>query len=132
MLILGIETSCDDTGAAVYDAAAGKVLSSSLYSQTKLHELYGGVVPEIASRSQLEKIDVIIQHALAQAQVSLEAIDAIAVTSRPGLVGSLLVGVCFAKGLAWAANKKIFAIDHLEGHIFSAFLQKDYSVNKGI
>ena len=129
MLILGIETSCDETGAAVFDTAAQKILSHALYSQQR-HELYGGVVPEIGSRSQLEKIDVIIQQALADAHVTLEQIDAFAVTNRPGLVGSLLVGVCFAKGMAWALNKKIIGIDHLEGHVFSTFLKNDGTVNQ--
>ena len=102
--ILGIETSCDETAAAVYDAEKKQLLSSFLYSQIALHEEYGGVVPEIASRSHLEKIAGIVDHALQQAECTIEDIDAIAVTNRPGLVGSLLVGVCFAKALAWAHN----------------------------
>lgn len=130
MLILGIETSCDETGAAVFDAAAPKMLSNALFSQIKLHEMYGGVVPEIASRSQLEKIDIIVQLALTQAGVTIDQIDTIAVTNRPGLAGSLLVGICFAKGIAWSLGKKIIGVDHLEGHMFSAFLQPDGSVNK--
>lgn len=132
MLILGIETSCDETGAAVYDFAAKKVLSNALFSQIPLHQMYGGVVPEIASRSQLEKIDVIVAHALASADVTLEQIDTIAVTRAPGLVGSLLVGVCFAKGMAWALDKKIIGVNHHEGHLFSAFLQPDGHVRTDI
>lgn len=132
MLILGIETSCDETGAAVYDTAAQKLLSHSLFSQIQLHEIYGGVVPEIASRSQLEKIDIIIDYALKKASIAINDIDAIAVTNRPGLVGSLLVGVCFAKSIAWSLNKKIIGIDHLEGHIFSPFIAQDFSLNKAI
>jgi len=131
MLILGIETSCDDTGVAVFDTAAQKILSSSLFSQIA-HRIYGGVVPEISSRSQLEKINGVIAHALDSANVTINDIDTIAVTNRPGLVGSLLVGVCFAKGMAWALNKKIIGIDHLEGHMFSAFLQPDGHVNQDI
>ncbi len=132
MLILGIETSCDETGAAVYDTAAKKILSNVLFSQIALHEQYGGVVPEIASRSQLEKINPIIERALHDAGLTIHDIDAIAVTNKPGLVGSLLVGVCFAKGLAWALQKKIIAVDHLEAHIFSPFLQNDCSINNDI
>ena len=132
MLILGIDTSCDETGAAVFDTAAQKLLSHALFSQIDLHELYGGVVPEIASRSQLEKIDIIIAHALQKAGISATQLEGIAVTNRPGLVGSLLVGVCFAKGMAWALGKKIMGVDHLEGHIFSSFLQADGAVNQKI
>lgn len=121
-LILGIETSCDETAAAVYSASDG-LLSNTLFSQTELHKLFGGVVPELASRSQLEKITPIVHTALEQAQISLADISVIAVTNRPGLPGSLLVGVCFAKALAWGADKKIIGINHLEGHAFSSFLE---------
>ena len=131
-LILGIETSCDETGAAVFDTGQKKILSNALFSQITLHEMYGGVVPEIASRSQLEKIDVIVASALEQAGVSLNDLDVIAVTNRPGLAGSLLVGVCFAKALAWSAHKKFIGINHLEGHIFSSFLKPDSSVDDTI
>lgn len=128
MLILGIETSCDETGVAVFDTARQLMLSNVLFSQIALHEMYGGVVPEIASRSQLEKMQPLVDLALENAGISLEAIDVLAVTSKPGLIGSLLVGVCYAKGVAWAANKKIVGINHLEGHIFSTFLKPDHSV----
>lgn len=131
-LILGIETSCDETGAAVFDTAAQKILSSTLFSQIQYHEKYGGVVPEIASRSQLERIDIIVAEALEQAGVTVNDIDTIAVTNTPGLAGSLLVGICFAKGLAWAANKKIIGINHLEGHVFSTFLKADNTVEQSI
>lgn len=131
-LILGIETSCDETGVAVYDNSQKKLLSHALFSQISLHDIYGGVVPEIASRSQLEKINLIISTALDNAGITFDNIDVIAVTHKPGLVGSLLVGVCFAKGLAWAGNKKIIGIDHIEGHIFSSFLHDDGSVRTQI
>lgn len=131
-LILGIETSCDETGAAVFDTAAQKILSYALFSQIMYHEKYGGVVPEIASRSQLERIDIIIAEALAQANITVHDLDALAVTNTPGLAGSLLVGICFAKGMAWAANKKIIGINHLEGHVFSPFLKADNSVEQNI
>lgn len=121
--ILGIETSCDETAAAVYKE--GKVASNVLFSQIALHAQYGGVVPEIASRSHIEKIPIIIQQALDAAGETLDTIDVIAVTNKPGLPGSLLVGVCFAKALAFVKNKKIIGINHLEGHAFSASIEND-------
>lgn len=127
-IILGIESSCDETAAAVYDSEKKQLLSSSIFSQIKLHEIYGGVVPEIASRSHLEKIDAIVDSALKQSNTTLDEIDYIAVTSKPGLVGSLLVGLSFAKTLAWTKNKKIIGINHLEAHIFSSFIKKDNSI----
>lgn len=138
LTILGIETSCDETAAAVYQEGPG-VLSSALFSQIKLHQQYGGVVPEIASRSHLEKINPIITQALLEAKLShneskketkerkntaLAPIDVIAVTNKPGLPGSLLVGVCFAKSLSWVLDKPLIGIDHLEAHIFSSFLEQ--------
>ncbi len=131
-LVLGIESSCDDVGVAVYDTSSRRLLSNTLFSQMHLHEEYGGVVPEIASRAHLEKIDVVTQQALTDAGCTLEDLTSIAVTSSPGLVGSLLVGVCFAKGLAWAAGKKLIGVNHLEGHIFSSFLTKDGMVNSTV
>ncbi len=122
LIILGIETSCDETGAAVYHEKRG-ILSNALFSQTAIHKAFGGVVPEIASRSQLEKITPIVNRGLEQADVSLDDIDVIAVTNKPGLPGSLFIGVCFAKAVAWAAHKKLIGINHLEGHIFSSFLE---------
>jgi N6-L-threonylcarbamoyladenine synthase len=121
-ITLGIETSCDETAAAVYHSEKG-LLSSTLYSQIELHKNFGGVVPELASRSQLEKINPIVNEALAQAHVTLDDIDVIAVTNKPGLPGSLLVGVCFAKSLAWAKDKKLIGINHIEGHAFSTGIE---------
>ena len=121
LTILGIETSCDETGAAVYTTKDG-ILSNALYSQIDEHTLFGGVLPEQASRSQLKKITSIVRKALTDANVTMDNIDAVAVTNRPGLPGSLLVGVCFSKALAWSTNTKIIGVNHLEGHIFSAFL----------
>src|SRR5579872_1375669 len=121
-ITLGIETSCDETAAAVYHTHNG-LLSNALFSQVELHKQFGGVVPELASRSQLEKIEPIVRHALEGAHLSPPDIDVIAVTHKPGLPGSLLVGVCFAKALAWAHNKKLVGVNHLEGHAFSAFLE---------
>lgn len=121
-LILGIETSCDETAAAVYSTNDG-VKSNVLFSQIELHKKYGGVLPELASRSHLEKINPIVQAALDTAGVTLDAIDCIAVTNKPGLPGSLLVGACFAKALAWARTIPLIGVDHLEGHIFSAHIE---------
>lgn len=121
-ITLGIETSCDETAAAVYHSEKG-LLSSTLYSQIELHKNFGGVVPELASRSQLEKINPIVSEALTQACITLDDVDVIAVTNKPGLPGSLLVGVCFAKSLAWAKNKKLIGVNHLEGHAFSTGIE---------
>jgi N6-L-threonylcarbamoyladenine synthase len=122
IITLGIETSCDETGAAIYHSQQG-LLSNALFSQVELHRKFGGVMPEVASRNQLEKINPIVHAALTMANISLEQIDVVAVTNKPGLPGSLLVGVCFAKALAWAGNKKLIGVNHLEGHAFSAFLE---------
>ncbi len=118
-IILGIESSCDETGAAVYDTQKG-LLSNELYSQVDLHAWHGGVIPELASRLHMEKIGIIVQAALDKAGMTLEQIDTIAVTSKPGLPGALMIGVSYAKGLAFAENKKLIGINHLEGHVFSA------------
>ncbi len=122
-LILGIETSCDETAAAVYDSEKKVILSNEVFSQIKLHEKYGGVVPEIASRSHLEKIGFIVNRALSNINInSIDSIDCVAVTNKPGLAGALLIGLGFAKGLAWANNKKLLGVDHMEAHVFSSFI----------
>ena len=119
--ILAIETSCDETAAAVI--LDGKtVLSNCVYSQIDLHAIYGGVVPEIASRAHVEKIAVVVKAALDEAHVGFEGIDAIAVTYGPGLVGALLVGVSYAKALAAALDKPLIAVNHIEGHICANYL----------
>jgi N6-L-threonylcarbamoyladenine synthase len=120
--ILGIETSCDETAAAVYHHEKG-LCSQALFSQIALHKQFGGVIPEVASRSHIEKIAIIVRQALHEANISLQEIQAIAVTSRPGLPGSLLIGLCFAKSLAYVHNIRLIGINHLEGHIFSPFLE---------
>lgn len=122
--ILGIESSCDETAAAVY-CSDRKLLSNELYSQIDLHKKYGGVIPEIASRAHLEKIVTIVDDALEKAGLVFDDIDAVAVTTKPGLPGSLSVGTSFAKSIAWSANKKIIGINHLEGHVFSASIEND-------
>jgi N6-L-threonylcarbamoyladenine synthase len=123
-LILGIESSCDETAAAIYHPQHG-ILSSTLFSQAELHKTYGGVVPEIASRSHIEKIGPIVDEALSLANVSLADIETIGVTSTPGLSGSLLTGLCFAKGIAYGAHKKIIGVNHLQGHVYSACIEND-------
>ena len=122
--IVGIETSCDETSIAVYHTSK-KLLSLSTYTQIEIHKKFGGVIPEIASRSQLEKINPVFNDALEKAQITLEQVDVVAVTCKPGLPGSLLVGTCFAKAIAFAASKPLIGIDHIEGHTFSAFLEHD-------
>lgn len=118
MLVLGIESSCDETAAAI--TRDGKeILSSVISSQIDLHRPYGGVVPELASREHLNKIEPIVLEALKQAGIELKDIDAIAVTQGPGLVGSLLVGVCYAKALAFALDKPFIGVNHIEGHVYS-------------
>jgi len=123
-IILAIETSCDETAASVYQKGPG-IRSNVLFSQVDLHKLYGGVVPEIASRSHLEQITPIVKQALDKAQITLNNVDIIAVTRGPGLPGSLLVGVCFAKALATGTNKKLIGINHLEAHVFSSCIAQE-------
>jgi N6-L-threonylcarbamoyladenine synthase len=122
--ILGIETSCDETAAAV--VANGKIIKSSIVaSQAKLHEKYGGVVPEIASRAHIEKIYPVIKEAMEQANVTKEDIDAVAVANQPGLTIALVVGVTAAKTLSFAWDKPLIAIDHLHAHMQSAILSQE-------
>ncbi len=122
ILILAIESSCDETAAAVVKNGR-EVLSNIISSQIALHTLYGGVVPEIASRKHIEKINQVIQAALSEADVALEEIDAVGVTYGPGLVGALLVGVAEAKALAYAAGKPLVGVHHIEGHIAANFIE---------
>jgi N6-L-threonylcarbamoyladenine synthase len=123
VLVLGVESSCDETGAAVVDET-GRVLADVVHSQVDVHAPYGGVVPELASRDHLRNIGPVVQAALAAGGVRLAGVDGIAVTNRPGLVGALLVGVQAAKGLAWAAKKPLVGVDHLMGHVLAAFLRR--------
>ncbi|MBR4514582.1 MAG: tRNA (adenosine(37)-N6)-threonylcarbamoyltransferase complex transferase subunit TsaD [Lachnospiraceae bacterium] len=120
--ILSIESSCDETAAAVVEDGRN-VLSNTIYSQIDLHTLYGGVVPEIASRKHVEKINQVIKHSLSEAGATLEDMDAVAVTYGPGLVGALLVGVSAAKSLAYAAGKPLVGVNHIEGHIAANYIE---------
>ncbi|MBP5250593.1 MAG: tRNA (adenosine(37)-N6)-threonylcarbamoyltransferase complex transferase subunit TsaD, partial [Lachnospiraceae bacterium] len=120
--ILAIESSCDETAAAVVKNGR-EVLSNVIYSQIDLHTLYGGVVPEIASRKHIEKINIVIEKALSDAGMELRECDAIAVTYGPGLVGALLVGVAEAKAMAYAAGLPLVGVHHIEGHVSANFLE---------
>lgn len=120
-IILSIETSCDETACAVIRNGR-EVLSDTVFSQIDLHRRYGGVVPEIASRNHLEKISAVVDEALENAGVCAEELDAIAVTQGPGLVGALLVGISYAKGLAYALKKPLVPVHHIEGHIAANYL----------
>ena len=121
ILVLGIESSCDETAAAVLKGGR-EVLSNIIYSQIDLHTLYGGVVPEIASRKHIDKINQVIEEALRKAEVTLKDIDAIAVTYGPGLVGALLVGVAEAKAIAFASGIPLVGVHHIEGHICANYI----------
>ena len=120
--ILAIESSCDETAAAVVQGGR-RVLSNIIYSQIKVHEEYGGVVPEIASRKHIEKINQVIRTALSEADCTLADIDAVAVTYGPGLVGPLLVGVSEAKAIAYAAGKPLVGVHHIKGHICANYIE---------
>jgi N6-L-threonylcarbamoyladenine synthase len=121
-LILGIESSCDETAAAVV-AGGERVLSSVVASQIEIHRKYGGVVPELASREHLRQIVPVVREAVSQAGISLQDLDAVAVTQGPGLVGALLVGVTYGKALALALGKPLIAVNHLAGHVHAVFLE---------
>jgi N6-L-threonylcarbamoyladenine synthase len=121
-LILGLETSCDETAAAVI-TQDGRILSNVVSSQAELHARYGGVVPEVASRRHLELVTPVVQEALREAESSLDDVELIGVTAGPGLIGALLVGVAAAKAIAWARRLPLAAVDHLQGHVASLYLE---------
>jgi N6-L-threonylcarbamoyladenine synthase len=123
-LILGLETSCDETAAALV-TADGRLLANVVASQAELHARYGGVVPEVASRRHLELVIPTVREALGQANVELADVERVAVTQGPGLIGALLVGLQAAKSLAWARRLPLAPIDHLRGHVASLFLEPD-------
>ena len=123
MIVLGIESSCDETAAALVEDGH-RILSSVVSSQVTIHRPYGGVVPELASRQHVKVIIPVISEALQRANLEMSSVDGIAVTQGPGLVGSLLVGIGVAKGLAYATGKPLVAVNHLEGHIQAAFMKE--------
>ena len=119
--VLALETSCDETAAAIVEDGR-RIVSNVVFSQIDLHALYGGVVPEIASRAHVEACDRVIDEALRAAEMKLEDVDALAVTCGPGLVGALLTGVSCMKGLAYAAGKPLVAVNHIEGHVSANYI----------
>jgi N6-L-threonylcarbamoyladenine synthase len=122
MIVLGIETSCDETSVAVLDGE-GRVLANVVSSQMRAHAPYGGVVPEVAARAHLENLPAVLEEALARASVRLEDVGLVAATAGPGLIGALLVGLSAGKALAFARGIPLVGVNHLEGHLFSAYLQ---------
>lgn len=124
MIVLGIETSCDETGIAIYSSEKG-LIAEALYSQTDIHEEFGGVVPELASRDHIQKVLPMLQQVLQQANLTLKAIDGIAYTAGPGLIGALLVGASIAKSLAYALNIPALGVHHMEGHLLAPMLEKE-------
>jgi len=122
MLILGVETSCDETGLALYDAAAGRLLAHAVHSQAAMHEAYGGVVPELASRDHLRRLVPLTREVFARAERGIEELRTVAYTEGPGLAGALLAGAAFARGLAHALGLPAIGIHHLEGHLLSPLL----------
>ena len=120
--VLGIESSCDDTCAAVV-VNGRDILSNIVSSQNEIHQKYGGVVPEVASRKHIEMIDIVIREALKKASIGLNDIDVISVTNRPGLIGSLLVGVGAAKAISYAKDIPIIAVNHLETNLYSNMIE---------
>jgi N6-L-threonylcarbamoyladenine synthase len=123
-MILGLETSCDETAAALI-TPDGRILANVVSSQADLHARYGGVVPEVASRRHLELVTPVIQEAFAEAQAGLDDVELVGVTTGPGLIGALLVGVAAAKAIAWARRLPLASVDHLHGHVASLYLQPD-------
>ena len=123
-MILGIETSCDETAAALV-TEDGEIRSSVVSSQAELHARYGGVVPEVASRRHLELVSPVVQEALVEADAGLDDVESVAVTQGPGLIGALLVGLSAAKALAWARGLPLVPVDHLHGHVASLYLEPD-------
>ena len=126
MLLLGIETSCDDTATAVVRDGRD-VLSTVVTNQDEFHAKYGGIVPEIASRRHVALLSAAVEDALERAGTTLEETDGVAVTAGPGLIGSLVIGVAGAKALAFASNKPLYAVNHLHGHVFAPFLDRPES-----
>src|SRR5262245_26819020 len=125
MVVLGIETSCDETAAAVIersDAGAGKVLSNVVLSQIREHAAFGGVVPEIAARAHVEALDAVIQRAMVEADISFSLLDGIAAAAGPGLIGGVIVGLTTAKAIALVTERPLIAVNHLEAHALTARL----------
>ena len=123
MLVLGIETSCDETGIAIYDGKNNQILSNQLNSQMDKHKVYGGVVPEIASRNHIQYLPILMKSALEEAHIYLSDLDAIAYTAGPGLLGALITGGAFAASIGWSSGIPVLPINHMEGHLLSTMLE---------
>ena len=128
MLILGIETSCDETGVALYDSERG-LLADVLHSQTDLHATYGGVVPELASRDHIRKITPLVEQLLAESATRLSELDGVAYTAGPGLIGALMVGAGFGQSLAWSLDIPALGVHHMEGHLLAPLMDESVSVD---
>ena len=126
MIILSIESSCDETAMAIVEDGR-KILSNTVYTQIAIHTMYGGVVPEVASREHIKKVTYVLDDALKQAGLTLDDIDAVAVTKEPGLIGSLMVGVNTAKTISLCFNKPLIYVNHIHGHIYANYLEEDFS-----
>ena len=126
MIILAIESSCDETAMAIVEDGR-KILSNTVYTQIAIHTMYGGVVPEVASREHIKKVTDVLDDALKQANLSLDDIDAVAVTKEPGLIGSLMVGVNTAKTISLCFNKPLIYVNHIHGHIYANYLEEDFT-----
>ena len=122
MKILGIETSCDETGIALYDGKANQIVFEALYSQAEEHDLYGGVVPELAARDHINRLLPLLKNKMKDSSISMKEIEAIAFTNGPGLSGSLLVGASFAKSFAWSLDLPTIPVHHMRAHILAHFL----------
>ena len=126
MIVLGVETSCDETSVSIVKDGK-EVLSNIIYTQIDIHKLYGGVVPEVASRHHIKKITYVFDQALKEANMEPKDIDLVAVTSHPGLIGSLLVGINAAKTFALAHHIKYVEVDHIVGHIYANYIERDFN-----
>lgn len=126
MIILAIESSCDETAMAIVENGR-KILSNTVYTQIAIHTMYGGVVPEVASREHIKKVTYVLDDALKQAGLTLDDIDAVAVTKEPGLIGSLMVGVNTAKTISLCFNKPLIYVNHIHGHIYANYLEEDFA-----
>lgn len=126
MIILAIESSCDETAMAIVENGR-KILSNTVYTQIAIHTMYGGVVPEVASREHIKKVTYVLDDALKQAGLTLDDIDAVAVTKEPGLIGSLMVGVNTAKTISICFNKPLIYVNHIHGHIYANYLEEDFA-----
>ena len=126
MIILAIESSCDETAMAIVEDGR-KILSNTVYTQIAIHTMYGGVVPEVASREHIKKVTYVLDEVLKQANMTLDDIDAVAVTKEPGLIGSLMVGVNTAKTISLCYNKPLIYVNHIHGHIYANYLEEDFN-----